>query len=45
MLTLTHARSRSFFTSEEQIYELFSKCGEIKRLVMGLDRFQKPSTA
>lgn len=23
------------------MYELFSKCGEIKRLVMGLDRFQK----
>lgn len=23
------------------MYELFSKCGEIKRLVMGLDRFNK----
>jgi nuclear cap-binding protein subunit 2 len=57
---------RSFYTTEEQIHELFSKyvnsgefiflalcvldnsmasygcrCGEIKRLVMGLDRFQK----
>ncbi|TGJ80997.1 hypothetical protein E0Z10_g7755 [Xylaria hypoxylon] len=32
---------RSFYTTEEQVYELFSKCGEIKRLVMGLDRFQK----
>jgi nuclear cap-binding protein subunit 2 len=31
----------SFYTTEEQIHELFSKCGEIKRLVMGLDRFQK----
>jgi nuclear cap-binding protein subunit 2 len=33
--------SRSFYTTEEQVYELFSKCGEIKRLVMGLDRFNK----
>lgn len=32
---------RSFYTTEEQIHELFSKCGEVKRLVMGLDRFQK----
>lgn len=31
----------SFYTTEEQIYELFSKCGEIKRLIMGLDRFNK----
>ncbi len=33
--------SRSFYTTEEQVYELFSKCGEIKRLIMGLDRFNK----
>jgi RNA recognition motif-containing protein len=55
--TVTHAR-RSFYTTEEQIHELFAKyvryemlflislltylrCGEIKRLVMGLDRFNK----
>eukprot|EP01137_Pigoraptor_chileana_P000658 Opistho-2@37160 len=31
----------SFYTKEEQIYELFSKCGEIKRIIMGLDRFKK----
>ncbi|KAI9267482.1 putative nuclear cap binding protein subunit 2 [Helicostylum pulchrum] len=31
----------SFFTTEEQIYELFGKCGEIKRIIMGLDRNQK----
>ncbi|EDO19432.1 hypothetical protein Kpol_1002p79 [Vanderwaltozyma polyspora DSM 70294] len=30
----------SFYTSEEQIYELFSKCGSIKRIIMGLDRFK-----
>ena len=32
---------RSFYTTEEQIHELFAKAGEIKRLVMGLDRFNK----
>lgn len=32
---------RSFFTAEEQIYELFSKAGLVKRIVMGLDRFNK----
>ncbi|KAI9296392.1 RNA-binding domain-containing protein, partial [Neoconidiobolus thromboides FSU 785] len=31
----------SFYTSEEQIHELFSKCGEIKRIIMGLDRMKK----
>lgn len=39
--TLCSHPSRSFYTTEEQVYELFSKVGEIKRLVMGLDRFQK----
>lgn len=34
----------SFYTTEEQIYEVFSKCtnpeegGGIKRIIMGLDR-------
>ncbi|RKO92108.1 nuclear cap binding protein subunit 2, isoform CRA_b, partial [Blyttiomyces helicus] len=28
----------SFYTTEEQIYELFSHCGEIKRIIMGLDK-------
>lgn len=31
----------SFYTTEEQISTLFSKCGELKRLIMGLDRFTK----
>jgi len=31
----------SFFTTEEQIYELFGKCGEVKKVVMGLNRFKK----
>ncbi|CDR38758.1 CYFA0S02e05380g1_1 [Cyberlindnera fabianii] len=29
----------SFYTTEEQIYELFSKAGLIKKTIMGLDRF------
>jgi len=31
----------SFYTTEEQIYELFSKCGDVKRVVMGLDKYKK----
>mmetsp|Transcript_74258 Transcript_74258/g.206328 ORF Transcript_74258/g.206328 Transcript_74258/m.206328 type:complete len:247 (-) Transcript_74258:75-815(-) len=31
----------SFYTTEEQIHELFSKCGEVKRVIMGLNRFKK----
>uniref|UniRef100_A0A0A9WJM4 Nuclear cap-binding protein subunit 2 n=1 Tax=Lygus hesperus TaxID=30085 RepID=A0A0A9WJM4_LYGHE len=31
----------SFYTTEEQIYELFSKCGDIKRIIMGLDKYKK----
>ncbi|GAB5367737.1 hypothetical protein AAMO2058_001256700 [Amorphochlora amoebiformis] len=30
-----------YTTSEEQLYELFSKCGIVKRIVMGIDRFEK----
>ena len=28
----------SFYTTEEQIYELFSRAGEVARIVMGLNR-------
>jgi nuclear cap-binding protein subunit 2 len=28
----------SFYTSEEQIHALFSACGQLKRIIMGLDR-------
>jgi len=31
----------SFFTTETQIKELFSKVGPVKRVLMGLDRFKK----
>ncbi|XP_030330479.1 nuclear cap-binding protein subunit 2 [Strigops habroptila] len=31
----------SFYTTEEQIQELFAKCGDVKRIVMGLDKIKK----
>ena len=31
----------SFYTTEEQLHELFSKCGDIKRIIMGLDKFKR----
>ncbi|WAR28591.1 NCBP2-like protein [Mya arenaria] len=31
----------SFYTTEEQIHELFGRCGDIKRIVMGLDKVRK----
>ena len=31
----------SFYTTEEQIYELFGKCGDIKRVIIGLDKNKK----
>ncbi|KAK4502959.1 hypothetical protein PRZ48_006386 [Zasmidium cellare] len=39
--TTLYVGNLSFYTTEEQIHSLFSTCGEIKRLVMGLDRFSK----
>ncbi|KAK5134218.1 Nuclear cap-binding protein subunit 2 [Meristemomyces frigidus] len=39
--TTLYIGNLSFYTTEEQIHALFSKCGELKRLVMGLDRFTK----
>ena len=33
----------SFYTTEEQITELFAKCGDIKRVVMGLDKVKRVS--
>jgi len=36
--TTLYIGNLSFFTTEEQIYELFGRCGEIKRIIMGLDR-------
>ncbi len=31
----------SFYTTEEQIHELFSRAGDVKRIIMGLDRNKK----
>uniref|UniRef100_A0A8C3RRQ4 Nuclear cap-binding protein subunit 2 n=1 Tax=Chelydra serpentina TaxID=8475 RepID=A0A8C3RRQ4_CHESE len=31
----------SFYTTEEQIYELFGKSGDIKKIIMGLDKVKK----
>ena len=39
--TTLYIGNMSFYTSEEQLYELFSMCGEVKRVVMGLDKYKK----
>lgn len=39
--TSLYVGNLAFFTTEEQIYELFSRCGDIRRIVMGLDKFKK----
>ena len=39
--TTLYVGNLSFYTTEEQIFDLFSKVGEIKRIIMGLDRFKK----
>ena len=39
--TTLYIGNLSFFTSEDQIYELFSMCGDVKRVIMGLDKFKK----
>ncbi|CAI0385265.1 unnamed protein product [Linum tenue] len=31
----------SFYTTEEQVYELFTRAGEIKKIIMGLDKNSK----
>ncbi|TNN10763.1 Nuclear cap-binding protein subunit 2 [Schistosoma japonicum] len=39
--TTLYIGNLSFYTREEQIWELFSRAGEIKRVIMGLHRFDK----
>ena len=39
--TTVYVGNLAFHTTEEQIHELFSKCGPLKRIVMGLDKNQK----
>lgn len=31
----------TYYTSEEQIHELFNRAGDVKRIVMGLDKIKK----
>ncbi|GAU27114.1 hypothetical protein TSUD_104230 [Trifolium subterraneum] len=39
--TTVYVGNMSFYTTEEQIYELFSRAGEIKKIIMGLDKNTK----
>lgn len=39
--TTLYLGNLSFYTTEEQIYELFSRAGEIKKIIMGLDKNTK----
>ncbi|KAH7296301.1 hypothetical protein KP509_26G018400 [Ceratopteris richardii] len=39
--TTVYVGNLSFYTTEEQIYDLFSRCGEIKKIIMGLDKNSK----
>ncbi|CAE1177586.1 NCBP2 [Acanthosepion pharaonis] len=39
--TTLYIGNLSFYTTEEQIHELFTRCGDIKRIVMGLDKNTK----
>lgn len=41
LTTTLYVGNLSFYTTEEQIHELFSRCGDIRRIVMGLDKFKK----
>ncbi|KAL5207528.1 hypothetical protein ABZP36_031963 [Zizania latifolia] len=39
--TTVYVGNMSFYTTEEQAYELFSRTGEIKKIIMGLDKNSK----
>eukprot|EP00088_Acartia_fossae_P010394 TRINITY_DN15174_c0_g1_i1.p1 TRINITY_DN15174_c0_g1~~TRINITY_DN15174_c0_g1_i1.p1 ORF type:complete len:162 (-),score=18.14 TRINITY_DN15174_c0_g1_i1:82-534(-) len=39
--TTLYIGNMSFFTTEEQLYELFGKVGEVKKIIMGLDKFKR----
>ncbi|KAL3638679.1 Nuclear cap-binding protein subunit 2 [Castilleja foliolosa] len=39
--TTVYVGNMSFYTTEEQVYELFSRTGELKKIVMGLDKNSK----
>ncbi|CAI4233073.1 unnamed protein product [Auanema sp. JU1783] len=39
--TTLYVGNLSYYTREEQVYELFGRAGIVKRVIMGLDRFKK----
>jgi nuclear cap-binding protein subunit 2 len=39
--TTLYIGNLSFYTSESQIYELFSTCGEVSKIIMGLNKNTK----
>ncbi|KAK6031153.1 hypothetical protein OSTOST_02700 [Ostertagia ostertagi] len=39
--TTVYVGNLSFYTSEDQLYELFMRAGDVRRVIMGLDRFKK----
>ena len=39
--TTLYIGNLSFYTTEEQLYALFGRVGEVKRIIMGLDRHMK----
>ncbi|OQV21766.1 Nuclear cap-binding protein subunit 2 [Hypsibius exemplaris] len=39
--TTLYVGNLSFYTTEDQIYHLFAKSGDVKRVIMGLDRFTR----
>lgn len=39
--TTLYVGNLSFYTTEEQIHELFNKVGDVKRIIMGLDKIKK----
>ncbi|XP_057972202.1 nuclear cap-binding protein subunit 2-like isoform X2 [Malania oleifera] len=39
--TTVYVGNMSFYTTEEQVYELFTRAGEIKKIIMGLDKNTK----
>jgi len=39
--TTLYVGNLSYYTTEEQVHELFGRAGDIKRIIMGVDRFRK----
>ncbi|CAN0913641.1 Nuclear cap-binding protein subunit 2 [Linum grandiflorum] len=39
--TTVYIGNMSFYTTEEQVYELFTRAGEVKKIIMGLDKNTK----